>query len=145
MPLYESREDRQREMRVAALIERTTGWSLFGTDTPGAFDYFAVNTDRYLKAIIEIKCRTNRHDAYPTYMIDHKKVSTVRELAGIMGVRGLIVVAFTNGAAYFDAADVTDIVPTRGGRTDRGDVNDIDDVLQIPIDRLRNVKGIKPS
>jgi Holliday junction resolvase-like predicted endonuclease len=145
MPIYESAQDRQRERRVAATIEQATGWSLFGSETTGAFDYFAVDSNRVWQAIIEVKCRTNRHDAYPTYMIDQSKVEKVRQLSEPWGIRGLVVVAFTNGTAYFDVADVTDIKPSRGGRTDRGDQNDIDDVLQIPIDRLRNIKGIKPS
>lgn len=142
MPIYETAADRQREQRAAALVSEVTGWHLFGTGTPDSFDFFAVDRDRYLRAVIEVKCRTNRHDKYPTYMIDAEKVERLRQIADLYGVPGLVVVSFTNGTAYFNVEAVADIEPTRGGRYDRGDANDIDDVLQIPIDLLRNVRGM---
>lgn len=142
-PLYETAEDRERETQVAEAITQATGWTMHRLpDTRSAADWIATNTLGEVAAIIEIKCRTNRHDKYPTYMIDMNKWNNIHTISSQLHTLGLLVVAFTNGIAYISTHSRTGFTISKGGRRDRNDPHDIREVLLIPIERMHNIKRL---
>lgn len=93
-----------------------------------------------LNAILEVKVRNNPRLKYPTYMIDKAKVDKLHDMAGDLGVVGVVLVQFTNTLCYATTHRFKkSATVSAGGRTDRGDKNDIDTVYLLPIQYLTEV------
>lgn len=144
MPIYESAADREREQRVGARLVEIMGWDLIATATDASFDFLAVHAQhRELQALIEVKGRNLRYQDRPFYYVDDWKWNKLLWWSDLYGVPAFIVVEFTNGVAYVRVTDPEGLDKKVMGRTDRGDANDQSPAYCVPIDRLRNVKGMK--
>ncbi|MFS0884941.1 hypothetical protein [Aeromicrobium sp. 179-A 4D2 NHS] len=98
---------------------------------------YALHRDGRLVGHIEIKTRTNRHDAYPTYMLSLAKLDHLHRRAIITGVPSAVVVQWTDRLAMIDATIFRDKAVMRsGGRWDRGDALDVEKVAHIGIDQF---------
>ena len=96
-------------------------------------DFYMVR-DGKLVGFAEVKCRTNRHDTYPTYMLSAHKLERLSQMADDHGVRAVVVVRwvdrlgvinvnrFMSGARY-----------ATGGRSDRCDTADTERVAHIQV------------
>lgn len=99
---------------------------------------FELLRDGEVKAYAEVKTRRNARRAYPTYCVDRDKWQALTRLHRQTGKPALLVVAFTDGLHYVAAEDQ----PYRVGvmeRKDRGDPNDRDVVVHIPVGELRAI------
>lgn len=145
-PLYESQADASSEREVANLIEHVTGWSMFKLDDRRSCpDWIAVDQDtKLVTAIIEIKVRTNKRHTYRTYMVDQSKWETVRRMARVMCVPGLIVVGFTDDVCWIDTSQLAGVEIELGGRNDRNDPNDIDWLYHVRSTRLKSLQHQPP-
>lgn len=130
---YQTEDDLRREREVAAVIERA--YDLKAIKLP---DYaradFLLHRDGTAKSVIEIKCRNVSSAKYDTYMISKAKYDALLGWVD-MGLKAAIVVRWT------DAIGVVGVPvehrESTGGRTDRGDAFDIENVVHIPTERFK--------
>jgi hypothetical protein len=97
---------------------------------------FALHRDGVLKCFVEVKCRTNAQAAYPTLIIGLRKVVTGQMLAERAGVPFYLVIRWTDVIGYTStfSGEVR-----LGGRYDRGDDQDPDLWMHIPVTQFVNL------
>lgn len=132
MTWYETPADQQREAAVVRRLALTLGdggW----TRLPDGCGADGVLLDRFGDPfrVVEVKCRNNASTRYPTLMIDADKVLRGLELAKSYGVRYMLVVQWTDLCGAIMPEGV--LAVRTGGRYDRNDPADIDDVTDYPV------------
>jgi hypothetical protein len=128
-PLYETGEDLDREREVAAHFGGLTNSIPVKLPISSHADFLMVR-DREAKAVVEIKCRTNKRLAYDTYMISQHKYEGLLSWESY-GLKPILLVSWSDSIGYVSlpCPHGTAI----GGRRDRGDTQDIETVVHIEI------------
>ena len=133
-PVYESPKDRGKEFDVLIAAAAAWGSEFAGTRTLSPCDYVMMK-DGEVKALVEIKCRSNKLGKYPDYMISHEKVGKIQAAAQVMGCKPLLIVQFTDHLGWVDLSKTGGKV-SFGGRKDRNDDADMEPCLFIPISQF---------
>ena len=133
-PIYETKTDVANEERVAELITEKRGYMMVKLPRLAQLDYAAFTTDG-LKALIEIKCRRNTMAKYDSMMVGMDKVLYARQINQHFGVKSYLFVQWTDQLGYVCLNE--DCTIDMGGRTDRGDPNDIGLHAYFDIDKFR--------
>ena len=133
-PLYETTADLEREKEVARKIEKSWLVRCGKLSMGDRFDYaiFFDQTD-ILCGYCEIKCRNIAHDEYPTYFISYDKFLAGVALRQNSHVPVFIVVNYTDGTYYFQVGNVKGSFVQTGGRRDRDDPMDEEEMIHVPI------------
>lgn len=131
-PIYETDDNRKKERTVADKIEKALGYTLRKLPIRYGLDYAAFQNDRLAKWF-EIKGRTNPRDQYPTYMISLGKFLAARSLFDATGVGAALVVQWTDSAGLYNIRNGHALDVRMGGRTDRGDRQDIEPTVHINV------------
>ena len=94
---------------------------------------FALVFDGSVKRFVEVKCRTNHSTQFDTYIISLAKVSAAKHLAQVTKLPVFLVVKWNDatGCVLLDQVESSHI--TFGGRYDRGDWQDEEPLVHIPI------------
>lgn len=130
-PIYENNFNRSKEQQVVDLLEEKWRAIIYKMPSLCVVDRLVVSGGK-VKAWLEIKCRTNAFDAYPTYMISSRKVQGGLDLAKSSNLPFILVVSWNGDVRWIK---VDQMYPQRsGGRRDRGDSQDIETVCDIPLD-----------
>jgi len=130
-PVYENVDDRSREQDIADLLADRWGCLILKMPRLCVVDRMAFIGGE-AKAWLEIKCRTNAFDKYPTYMISARKIYDGVHLSRITKVPFILVVSWSDCVKYIR---VDKVYPLRvGGRYDRNDALDEEVVCDIPLD-----------
>jgi hypothetical protein len=136
-PIYETASDRQREDEVRQYLVETYKSKYVKSGSLAIVDGYLYYPDDKLAAVVEIKCRNNAHDKYPTYMISATKWRNARMLASDHGVTFLLVVRFTDG--IYAVKGNTEYPTAKGGRYDRGDAKDVEECMYIPLEKFKKI------
>lgn len=140
-PKYESPADLAAERHVARLIERE--WKAQLQKLPDQYKLdFAAYRDGELVAWLEIKNRTHAAGAYPTLILSVAKWHAGVALAVTSGCPFLVVANFVDGAKFvrYSRGKVLDVRYGPGGRTDRGDAQDQEPVIHIPMELFKPIR-----
>lgn len=86
----------------------------------------------------EVKCRTNPAQKYPTYMLSLAKYEGLVRLQLFTGLPAELVVAWTDFVGTLKVPALVRI--GFGGRTDRGDDQDTEPVVLIPIRQFQMIR-----
>ena len=133
-PIYETDDNKKEEKSIGKIISRI--WKSEVWKLPPLADCgdLLLARSNELVAIVEIKRRYNEMSRYDTYMISKGKLERIAEASDRWGVVGLVVVQFRDFLAYFhaDRALNTGVIAT-GGRFDRDDPQDMEEVVHIPM------------
>lgn len=130
-PIYENNFNRSKEQQVVDLLEDKWRATIYKMPSLCVVDRLVVSGGK-VKGWLEIKCRTNAFDAYPTYMISSRKVQGGLDLAKSSNLPFILVVSWNGDVRWIK---VDQMYPQRsGGRRDRGDSQDIETVCDIPLD-----------
>jgi hypothetical protein len=131
-PTYETHEDRANELLAASRISAVLNCSPRKLPKRYIVDYVFLKDNKPV-AWAEVKCRTNPRNKYDHYMISVHKVLSGMEMAKKTGSVFAVVVMWTDciGAISISSVDEYDIII--GGRTDRGDKEDVEPVFMIPV------------
>lgn len=153
-PRYETSQDRQKEHKLmveAAQLWRASFWKL------NSYKYavdFVLHRQGEICAFVEVKIRErNRHDSFPTYILNLSKWSAGKRLARETGKPFIILVGFKDGPMFHVwEAPESDLhirndalVVKLGGGTPPSrnhlpeDDLDIEPVVHIPMDRFRRL------
>jgi hypothetical protein len=136
-PIYETVSDRQREDEVRQYLVETYKCNYKKTAILSGVDGYLYDEDDVPAAVIEIKCRNNAHDKYPTYMISASKWRNARLLAKDDNIPFLLVVRFTDGV--YAVKGNTEYPTAKGGRYDRGDAKDVEECMYIPLEKFKKI------
>ena len=135
-PIYETAEDVSREQSVADHL--ATKWGARVVKNPRFYsvDWCVLKEGKNLAAFLEVKCRTHAHGQFPTLMVSLHKIAEGLALSEIAGVPFLLGVSFA-GDIWWCRVMRRHYPVSMGGRTDRGDTQDIEPVVEIPIEDFR--------
>jgi len=128
-PLYETDWDLARERELVTRFGELTNSVPIKLPISAHADYLMVR-DREAKAVVEVKCRTNKRLAYDTYMISQHKYEGLSSWEGY-GLRPILLVSWKDSVGYVKLPCPHKI--SIGGRTDRGDAQDVETVAHIAI------------
>ena len=131
-PLYETDEDRGRE--GSFIEELCIAWQCEARKLPMHYKLdFAMIRDGVIKAFLEIKVRNYTMDYFDTYMLSMSKVLAAREYSAFADVPSLLAVRWSDGDGFIALNSMEDFDIGFGGRADRGDSQDMEPVVFIPI------------
>ena len=135
--LYETQNDLMRESAVAK--ELCKQWKCDGKkySTAHHLDY-KLTRGNQLMALCEIKCRNVHSYDYDTYMISYNKIKNARTISREQRVPAFIVVHYEDDIQYFDVEELPNLL-SEGGRTDRNDPFDIEEVAHYNMNRLKSI------
>jgi len=136
-PLYETQEDIQRETAVAAELSRAWKCDTRKFGKAYTLDYELLR-DNEVVALCEIKCRFVSWDTYDTYMISIQKIKEARKIADSRRLPAFIVVHYEDDIRFFHVNMEPDWTE-QGGRTDRDDPMDIEEVAHYKTERLTSI------
>jgi len=137
--IYETDADRQRQREAISYLARATNTQVIETERLAGWDYDMVR-DSTVVAIVEVKCRECNRSTYSTYMVSQAKAVRLREIAKAKGVAGGLLVCWKDGEIGWFRIDSTDParwVVEQGGRIDRNDPLDIEQVVHFNISLFR--------
>lgn len=126
-PLYETQEDLDREREAIISLCAKTNSRPVKLPISAHADYMMVR-DNEAKAIVEVKCRKNNRLAYDTYMISKHKYEGLLSWTNY-GLMPILLVSWADSIGYIRLPCQHEIA--KGGRTDRGDAQDIEPVVHI--------------
>lgn len=134
-PLYETSNDRDRELIAINRLLKGTDKEPIKLPIIYGIDY-AVKEDGCITSWVEVKCRSNESTKYPTLMISAAKIWTGVEMFQITKLPFFLVCEWTDKIGFLKIHTVAGYCIRIGGRTDRGDAQDIEPVYYIPIDKF---------
>ena len=132
---HESPKDLANERAV--LDKVCARWKCSAFKLPLRYELdFALLRDGVLKCFVEVKCRKSAQAAYPTAVVGFEKVCTGLTLAEKAGVPFYLICRWTDVIGYTSTfkGDIR-----LGGRYDRGDDQDPDLWMHIPVTQFVNL------
>jgi RecB family exonuclease len=141
-PIYETEENIAVEKSMAAWIEPI--WKCKVRKLPRAYNLdYAVTRDNKITAWLELKRRYRTLSEHPTVFLSLQKVMAAERLYGVTRLPCLFVVQFNDGYAY------TSMLRERSvefrGRVDRGDIEDQEPVVVIPVEQFKRMSPCTTS
>jgi hypothetical protein len=138
-PMYETEADRGKE--GSFIGDLCAAWQCEARKLPIHYKLdFAMMRDGIIKAFLETKVRTYERDYFDTYMISMAKVLAAREYSAFAGVPSLLAVRWSDGDGFIALNGMKDFEIGFGGRGDRGDPQDMEPIVFIPIENFREVR-----
>lgn len=137
--IYETDSDRHRQREAIGHLARATNTQVIETERLVSWDYEMVRDSKVL-AMVEVKCRKCKSSTYPTYMISQAKAVRLRDTAIARGVASGLLVCWKDGEIGWLRIDSTNPdgwLVQQGGRVDRNDPLDIEQVVHFDIASFR--------
>jgi hypothetical protein len=137
-PRYESKESLSKEHDTIREIERA--WKCKAQKMPVKYTFdYGLYYNGELKAVAELRYRNVSSTTYPTIICALYKLHAARDFA-LDGLKPYFIVTFKDGTFYheFKCWD-TFYKIDQGGRTDRGDWQDMEPVIRIPIEKFKKI------
>ena len=149
-PLYESSEDRSKEANVANQIANY--WLLSAVKLKPACEIdFALVRSGAVVAIMEVKCRNYSYkqlDKLGGLMLSCHKMSALRRWHADFPLGAAIAIQLTDGIYIWSikSEEAFERFPEirMMGRMDRGDVQDIEPCVIIPMNKFRKILNVTP-
>jgi hypothetical protein len=138
-PLYESGKDREREQQVASWIE--SRWAVTAQKMPMRYEFDYMLMRSSMVAIMEIKCRLKKYD---TLIISMQKVATMQMYSQQFSVPAVLTICWPNEDPKYTLLEPARTATYRiewGGRDDRGDDQDKEPVIHIPVEHFRDFRN----
>jgi hypothetical protein len=139
-PIYETQANLDSERTVALRLCWAIGCGGVRQGQFSVVDWRLVDGERNHLGWAEIKCRTNPMHQYPTYMISEAKIKAMLKLQQESRSPVILAVQWSDwlGVLRLPCPYRTE----RGGRTDRGDARDVEDVAHFDISRFEPVAEV---
>lgn len=132
-PWYETDPNKVEEKKFSNVVATTFRCNFRKLPVQYGLD-FSMYGNRELVGFAEMKCRTNPVRAYPTYMVSTKKYDAASKLNAQFGLPCYLFVRWTDRWGCTEIHTMRDGVEVgAGGRTDRGDPQDVEQVAYIPL------------
>jgi len=134
-PTYENEASLKSEANTAFEIEKAWKAQLVKMPMKSKIDFLMKRaSDLEPKAFIETKNRACKRHQYPTYMISLDKWVAGLNMEMHTKLPFILVVNWDDEIGYLKCNEVVGAITVNmGGRSDRGDAQDIEPVVHIPI------------
>lgn len=129
-PIYETESDLKRERALANYAALKWNCFMRKQDKYNQFDYVAISGGK-VKAFVELRCRNNEYEKYPTCFVSASKLSSAHAMYQATGLKVLFLVSWKDKTGFTDLVKQYPI--TVGGRLDRNDSADVEALAEIPI------------
>ena len=137
-PIYET--DKDREQEADFIKELCIAWKCEAKKLPIHYKLdFALIREGVIRAFLETKIRSYARGYFDTYMISMAKVLAAKEYSAFAGVPSLLSVRWDDGDGFIALHDIKDFHIGFGGREDRGDPQDMEPVVFIPIEHFGRI------
>lgn len=135
---YENPASLEAERLVATTLE--SRWNCKLAKMPIAYhiDWMALRDNKPV-AFMELKCRTNPREQYPTFMLSFAKWQHGIQMGSTAAVPFIVSVQWTDGLFYLPVDNTTPFDLGYGGRKDRGDWQDMEPVVYVPTSLFKEV------
>ena len=145
-PIYERGKDRDNERRVAEWLAARQPGGKRAVQMPKRYpvDYALIDGPGVFTDWLEIKCRTNTRDAYPTYMVSLEKIRAMFDLARFTALPARLVVRWEDALGYL-TLPTSDYEIKMGGRRDRDDWQDIEPMAHFHVGSFQLLWGGEES
>ncbi|HAD28754.1 MAG TPA: hypothetical protein DCF96_08840 [Rhodobacteraceae bacterium] len=138
-PTYETSKDLNKEILAIKKFIAIFGGDVDFVKLPLQYKMdFCLIDNKIVKTFVEVKCRTNKKTAYSTYIISMSKIVVAKSYNDI-GINCILLVQWTDQMGWVDLSN-NEWSTKVGGRKDRGDWQDIEPVIHIPISEF-NIVG----
>lgn len=124
-PIYENDSDRTAESKIGEAIEMAWCCSIKKLPISYRLD-FALFRNLKMVGMAEIKVRKVQRSHYPTYFISSSKWMAGKQMSLHLKIPFLIVIGYHDGIFWFKASEVEPCKVEWGGRSDRGDSQDME-------------------
>lgn len=136
-PIYETPESLKNEDEVASKISSAWNTKLNKLPIKYRVDYAAERSGTIV-AWIEVKCRKYNMNDFDTFMLSLDKYLASVELGNTTNLPVTLVVRWKDKIGYADLLHCTGVIKM-GGRKDRGDPQDVEPAVYIPMDEFREL------
>ena len=140
-PVYETEKD--RKMEQAIINELSDAWKIFYQKLPikHRLDFALLDDKKAVIAWAEVKRRDNDSTTYDTYMLSLDKYMSGMKLFKLTGLPFYMVVKFSDGLYYCEVSllSYAQLNISFGGRTDRGDSQDVDPCIYFDSNLFKKV------
>ena len=138
-PLYEKKEHLEHEQKTAKKIATTYGLRLRKMHMKHGIDFMAFDKSGRAVAVFEVKRRHLKHDDRSHVILSLTKYNRGLEFDRVNDLNFNFVVDFDDGLFVYEHKHGDSFKIIFGGRTDRGDSQDLEPVVQIPISRMEKL------
>lgn len=133
-PVYQGEADEEREERCARMLTGL-GYNVLSLDRFSAADFIAQrNGTTYL---IEYKFRNHNFGQFPTSILPVRKLQLGKKLGEFLKMNFVYLAEYLDGY-YWSEPEAYTVMP--GGRTDRGDAQDLYPMAHISTDQFIRIK-----
>lgn len=142
-PIYESQVDLTHENKMKTFLEAKWNCTLHKVPLKYQVDWMAMRGKDPM-AFVEFKHRDKLSiDAYPRYMISLDKWMKAKQLCKEVEIPFIMVITFTEGTYYgvFAHNGLHDVTYGFGGRYDRGDAQDVEPMIYLPLKKFMKIEG----
>lgn len=133
-PTYENADSLKQEEEFALLLSQKFNWTFQKLPRKYLLDCAVLEHGRVV-AFVELRVRSNPVDRYPTYMLALGKFLAADQLHRVTGLPVTFYVRWADAWGCMPLHTVNGPVEF-GGRTDRGDWQDIEPVVMIPLSKF---------
>jgi len=142
-PTYESKEDLTHENNIKPVLEAKWNCTLNKLSYKYQLDWLAMR-GKDLMAFVEFKHREKLSiGAYPRYMMSLDKWMKAKQLCKEVEIPFIMVITFAEGTYYgvFPHNGLHDVAYMWGGRYDRGDKQDVEPMVLLPLKKFMKIEG----
>lgn len=142
-PIYELQVDLTHENKMKTFLEAKWNCTLHKVPLKYQVDWLAMRGKDPM-AFVEFKHREKLSiDAYPRYMISLDKWMKAKQLCKEVEIPFIMVITFTEGTYYgvFAHNGLYDVTYGFGGRYDRGDAQDVEPMIYLPLKKFMKIEG----
>jgi len=143
-PEYETVKDLSNEGSIASMLSEMWDVEVEKLKRFAPADVAFVSNGE-IEAFAEIKVRKNTKLHYPTYMISLHKLEELARLHDFSGKRCLLIVSWLDSLGWWKIPSGigSNLRIEMGGTFRRGDPQDREPVVHIPIDEFHDVKPLR--
>lgn len=136
-PMYESQGDLSTEREIISTVAEK--WKVSPLKLPIAYSFdFSMYRGDALKAVVEVKRRKHRFGHFPDVILSLAKFNTALSFIN-MGIPAIFVVEFDDGIRFHRFDPDFPYNFSMGGRSDRGDWQDVEPVVLIPTETFKTL------
>lgn len=140
---YVTSRDKAAEIRIGRSLGEHLGLTWRPTKDPKSFvDGFLFAGSGEPAGVVECKARGYSRDAFPTYMIAERKISSALNFAVAQEIPFYLAVMWQDGAGFIEIQSL-EYERRPGGRKDRKDAADQEMCLFIPIAEFKDLELIE--
>lgn len=146
--VYETAEDLENEKAIKEIIEKAKPVKLVKAGQFCKIDYIMMDLEGNGMALVEMKARKVASNQYETLLLDYAKYESAiyvsRHLWNEPKNRPLdflIFIKFLDKLMYYKYDKTHNLSVKAGGRTDRGDKNDIEPCVHIPMTLFKGLEA----